>query len=122
MSVGLYSHNTRATGTVLTATIYNGDHVNHITNQNPLQTGAYSDNAAQMQTMTNPGSVGSESLAPHLAGELERLRFKINDLALYLGLTAAQWDSTFTGTVSASKVAAPVLATITGPITLTLAD
>jgi hypothetical protein len=113
MSSGLYSHTTRATGTVLTATIYNGDHVNHITNQNPLQTGAYSDTVAQMQTMTSPGGVGSESLAPHLGGELERLRFKLNDLALYLGLTAAQWYSAFTGVISAARLSGGYTATIT---------
>lgn len=80
MSSGLYSHTTRATGTVLTATIYNGDHQNHITNQNPLMTGGYSDNAAQMQTSTDPGTVGVESLATSLGGELERLRFVLKQL------------------------------------------
>ena len=88
MSSGLYSHTTRATGTVLTATIYNGDHVNHITNQNPLMTGAYSDNVSQMQLATDPGAVGSESLAGTLGGELERLRFAIKRLA-----GGAQWYS-----------------------------
>lgn len=77
MSVGLYSHTTRATGTVLTASIYNSDHQNHITNQNPSATGGYSDSVGQMQTVTDPGGVGTESLAPHLAGELERIRFCI---------------------------------------------
>lgn len=75
MSTGNYSHTTRAVGTILTATIYNSDHQNHITNQNPTGTGAYSDTASQMRLVTNPGSVGSESLATSLAGELERLRF-----------------------------------------------
>lgn len=88
MSVGLYSHTTRATGTVLTATIYNGDHVNHITNQNPLSTGAYSDNVGQMQAVTDPGAVGTESLAGSLGGELERLRFAIKRIA-----GGAQWYS-----------------------------
>ena len=74
MSSGLYSITTRASGTVLTAAIYNADHQNHVTNQNPSMTGAYSDNVAQMQVQTTPGAVGSESLAPNLAGEIERLR------------------------------------------------
>ena len=77
MSVGLYSHTTRATGTILTALIYNGDHNNHITNQNPSMTGAYSDNVAQMQAQTSPGGLGSEVLAASLAGEIEALRFVI---------------------------------------------
>lgn len=86
MSSGLYSHTTRGTGTVLTAAIYNGDHQNHITNQNPQMTGAYSDNVTQMQLNTDPGGIGSESLAPSMAGELERLRFAIK------GITGkAQW-------------------------------
>lgn len=75
MSSGLYSITTRAAGTVLTAAIYNADHQNHVTNQNPSMTGAYSDNVAQMQTQTSPGGEGTESLAPSLAGELERLRY-----------------------------------------------
>lgn len=77
MSTGLYSHTSRATGTILTAAIYNGDHQNHITNDNPSMQGAYSDSVAQMQTQTTPGGLGSESLAASMAGELERLRFVI---------------------------------------------
>jgi hypothetical protein len=77
MSTGTYVITTRASGTVLTAAIYNADHQNHVTNQNPQGTGAYSDNAAQMQTQTSPGTVGAESLATSLAGELERIRFQI---------------------------------------------
>lgn len=77
MSQGGYTHITRATGTVLTAAIYNADHQNHITNQNPQMTGGYSDNAAQMKLVTNPGAIGGESLALNLAGEIERLRYQI---------------------------------------------
>ena len=77
MSTGLYSHTSRATGTILTAAIYNGDHQNHITNDNPSMQGAYSDSVAQMQTQTDPGGLGSESLAPSAAGEWERVRFTI---------------------------------------------
>lgn len=77
MSVGLYSHTTRGIGTVLTASIYNSDHINHITNQNPAMTGALSDSVGQYQTKTDPGGVGTEVLASNLAGELERLRFCI---------------------------------------------
>lgn len=84
MSSGLYSHTTRGTGTVLTAAIYNSDHQNHITNQNPSMTGAHSDNVTQMQIKRDPGDLGSESLAPSLAGEIESLRFV---LARLLGET-----------------------------------
>lgn len=86
MSAGLYTITTRASGTVLTAVIYNADHQNHATNQTPQMTGAYSDSVGQMQTTTNPGGLGTESLAGSLAGELERLRFM---LAAITG--KAQW-------------------------------
>jgi len=86
MSVGLYTHTTRGTGTTLTASIYNADHTNHITNQNPSMTGAYSDNVTQMQLNTDPGGLGSESLAGSLAGELERLRFAVKRIT-----GKAQW-------------------------------
>ncbi len=74
---GLYSHTTRATGTTLTAAIYNGDHQNHIDNHVPAQMDDYSATVGQMQTQTDPGEQGSESQAASLAAELERLRFAI---------------------------------------------
>lgn len=77
MSIGLYTITTRATGTIVTAAIYNADHQNHVTNQNPSMTGAYSDDESQMQLQTSPGAPGGASLAPSLAGELERLRYMI---------------------------------------------
>jgi hypothetical protein len=76
---GLYSHTTRATGTVLTAAIYNNDHENHITNHIPSQMDDHSAEVATMQTTADPGEVGSESLASNLAEEIERLRFAIKD-------------------------------------------
>ena len=75
-----YSHTTRATGTVLTASIYNSDHQNHI-NQTPATYDDYSSSVAQMQTTTDPGEVGSESQATSLAGELERLRHLVKELS-----------------------------------------
>lgn len=77
---GLYSHTTRATGTVLTAAIYNGDHQNHIDNAVPAQHDDYSTNAAQMQSTTDPYPAGAESLATSTAGELERLRYLLAQL------------------------------------------
>ena len=91
---GLYSHTTRATGTILTATIYNGDHQNHINNAIPQQHDDYSSNVAQMQTQTDPGEMGSESLATSTAGELERLRFAIKEIkgTTYWYETRPQWE------------------------------
>lgn len=86
MSTGLYSHTTRGTGTTLTAAIYNSDHQNHITNQNPSMTGAYSDNVSQMQAASDPGALGTEVLAASLAIELEHIRFCIRRI-----VDKAQW-------------------------------
>lgn len=110
MSVGLYSHTTRATGITLTAAIYNADHVNHITNQNPSMSGAYSDTVAQMQTNTDPGGVGSEVLAPTLAAELEYLRFCLKRLT-----GEAQWYVAPDATIAALAAAS---GTVTPPVTL----
>ncbi len=85
---GLYSHTSRSTGTILTAAIYNGDHENHITNAVPDQHDDYSATVAQMQTMTSPGTVGGESLATSTAGEIERLRYMIDQV-----IGGAQWYS-----------------------------
>ena len=77
---GLYSHTTRSAGTILTANVYNTDHQNHIDNQTPQATDDYSVSAAQMQAQTEPGESGSESLSTSLSGELERIRFAINEV------------------------------------------
>lgn len=77
---GLYSHTTRSSGTTLTALIYNADHQNHVDNSIPTQIDDYSSTVAEMQTQTDPGDVGTESLATSLAGEIARLRYAINNL------------------------------------------
>lgn len=99
----LYSHTTRATGTTLTAAIYNADHQNHIDNGVPAQLDDYSASSGQMQSTADPGEVGTESLPTSLAGELERLRFSLNEVKTYLGLTSAHWYVTPTGVVSVAK-------------------
>lgn len=110
MSSGLYSITTRASGTVLTAAIYNADHQNHVTNQNPSMTGAYSDNVAQMQIQTSPGGVGTEALPVSLAGELERIRYVI---AAMRGET--YW---YSNPISVNrKIKAKSTGTITAPLT-----
>lgn len=90
----LYSHTTRAIGTTLTATIYNADHQNHITNGVPAQLDDYSASVSEMQTTTNPGELGSESQAGSLAGEIERLRFAILEIKQVLDSNVAQWYQT----------------------------
>lgn len=108
----LYAIITRATGTTLTAAIYNADHQNHVDNGIPAQLDDYSVNVAQMQSAVSPGGVGSEVLAGSLAGEIERLRFVIKTIH-----GGAQWYPGQTMLSSATTSAA-----ITGNITLTNAD
>lgn len=100
---GLYSITTRASGTVLTASIYNSDHQNHVDNQTPQATDDYSVSVVQMRTMTDPGEVGTESLPTALSGELERLRWMIAEIT---GKT--NWYETpaqnLTGTIPAGAV------------------
>src|SRR5574341_1285814 len=106
---GLYSITTRSDGTVLTASIYNSDHQNHVDNLTPQMTDDYSTSAVQMQTTTDPGEVGTESLPTSLAGELERLRFAIGECKTAIGLTAAKWHSTPTGVIGSAFGAHPAL-------------
>jgi microcystin-dependent protein len=84
---GNYSHTNRATGTVLTANIYNTDHQNHIDNDTPSMMDDYSANTTQMQSVIDPGESGSESLATSLAGEIERLRFAILEIKQTMGVS-----------------------------------
>lgn len=95
----LYSHTTRASGTVLTAAIYNGDHENHITNGVPAQLDDYSVNATEMRLTNDPGEDGAESLATSLGGELERLRFAIAEAKKGFNTDTAptRWYSTPSG-------------------------
>lgn len=78
---GNYSITVRANGTILTASIYNSDHQNHVNNATPQGLGDYSDSVSQMQSTSDPGEVGSESLASSGAGELERLRFMLAQMS-----------------------------------------
>ncbi len=78
MGAGLYSHTTRASGLTLTAVIYNADHQNHIDNHNTTQIDDYSSSVAEMQTTTDPYASDSESQATSLAGEIERIRFQLD--------------------------------------------
>lgn len=98
MSTGLYSITTRPTGFLLTAAAYNADQQNHVTNQNPSMTGAFSDDVGQMQNTTDPGGVGTEHLAASLAEELGELRFVLAKLG---GVTNwydyANYKVTFSG-------------------------
>lgn len=113
MSSGLYTHTSRATGTILTSAIYNADHQNHITNQNPTMTGALADSISQFQSVQDPGTIGSENLPTSLAGEIQCLRFAIRRL-----IAADQWYEDKGALATAGELAAvqasiPLLVTLT---------
>lgn len=54
---------------------------NILNNLAPLMFDDYSVNVVQMQVQTDPGEVGSESLATSLGAELARLRFAIKEIS-----------------------------------------
>lgn len=83
---GLYSITPRTLGENITPQKYNADHQNHIENATPQMHDDYSASVAQMQTVTDPGEVATESLPTSLAGEIERLRFIIKEIT-----GGAQW-------------------------------
>lgn len=63
---------------ILTYSDLNAEFDNIINNMAAATNVGYSATVAQMRTQTNPGGVGSESLAASISGELERIRFAIS--------------------------------------------
>lgn len=82
---------------ILTNTDLNAEIDNILNNLGPAGVDDYSTTAAQMKLTTNPGSTGSESLATSLAGELERLRYAIQQIK---GSSAANWYDAAPSTIS----------------------
>jgi hypothetical protein len=93
---GNYSITTRAPGTVLTASIYNADHQNHVNNATPQGLDDYSETVTQMQLVADPGESGLESLPTSIAGELERLRFVIQEIKTRFNSVVPHWYSSLT--------------------------
>jgi len=58
----------------------NAEFDNLLTAMQPLLIDDYSTNVTQMQVTTDPGEVGTESLATHLAGEIARIRFMLAEI------------------------------------------
>lgn len=73
---------------ILTNTDLNAEIDNILNNFNASGMDDYSTNSTQMRLQTDPGTVGSESLATSLAGELERLRFVIKRM---IGSSVTYW-------------------------------
>lgn len=65
---------------ILTNSDLNDEIDNILENLGPAGVDDYSSNATQMRLTTDPGEVGTESLASSLAGELERLRHQIKEM------------------------------------------
>lgn len=74
------AYKTWVTGEVLTAGDLNSSFTTVITNSDPSTINDYSVNVATMRTTADPYPASSESLATTLAGELERIRYVINQL------------------------------------------
>lgn len=89
----------RFDGTVVTAAIYKTDRQEIADAMIPTNIDDYSASAAQMQTATDPGGEGTESRATTLAGEIERLRFKLKQVLQYFNNGAAinYWYSAVAG-------------------------
>ncbi len=68
--------------------------VDNVSSLAPTVLGDYSATVAQMKLSTDPGELGSESLATSEAGELERLRFAIYDDKHALDPHITQWYET----------------------------
>lgn len=64
----------------LTASDLNAEINNILDNLDAEGAGGYSDNLSEMRAQTDPGEVGSESLATSLADDIERLRFTIAEM------------------------------------------
>lgn len=88
-----YSHTTRSDGTILTESVYNTDHQNHVNNQIPTSLDDYEVSVAQMQIVADPAPSGTPSRATSLAGEIVRLRYALKDVKRILGGSAfaPQW-------------------------------
>lgn len=90
----LYTHTTRASGTILTAAIYNGDHQNHITYGTAQYLGGWEASVGQMQISTDPGEQGTENLGSSISDEIEQLRFAIKEVKQRIDGTITYWYET----------------------------
>jgi hypothetical protein len=80
MSYPWIAYKTWVTGEVLTAGDLNFSFSTTITNSDPSSINDYSVNVATMRSTADPYPASAESLATTLSGELERLRYVINQL------------------------------------------
>ncbi len=72
-------------GNILTASNYNAEHDNHITNNIPASVDDYSANASQSNAQSDPGPIGTEVLAAALSVEIEQIRFVLDRIIGLVG-------------------------------------
>lgn len=114
---GGFSITSRTTGETLTATKYNSDRQEIVDHLEPAYLDDYSSSTSQMRTQTDPGESGSESLPTTIAGELERMRYRLAEIA---GMT--YWYQTGTGVRAQSIATASVPAAATAGRLMRLSD
>lgn len=81
-----YPPSTTYRSATLSEAQYNADIQNLANAMTPGNINDYSASVGEMQTVTNPGGVGTESQATTLAGELERIRYILKAIS-----GEAQW-------------------------------
>lgn len=82
------------TGDSLSAAQYVAEHQNHINSNIPEDMDDFSANVSEMQLQSDPGEVGTESLATSLSEELRRLRFAIKDAKAAFNSNVTYWYET----------------------------
>ena len=68
--------------------------VDNISSLAPTVLGDYSATVAQMKLRTDPGELGSESLATAMSGELERLRYALYETKAAMDPSITEWYET----------------------------
>jgi len=81
-----YPPSTTYRAATLSEAQYNADITGLAAAMTPANVNDYSNSVGEMQTVTSPGGVGTESLATTLAGELERIRYQLKAIT-----GEAQW-------------------------------
>ena len=83
---GNYTHEERAIGLVLTAAIYNADHVQHVNNRTPDGLASPSPTVLDFHLTQDPGTAGNEILPETLEEELRIMRWCLQKIS-----GASQW-------------------------------
>ena len=83
---GNYTHEERAIGLILTAAIYNADHVQHVNNRTPEGLASPSPTVLDFHLTQDPGTAGNEILPETLEEELRIIRWCLQKIS-----GASQW-------------------------------